>query len=250
MNNTTKTIAAFAGLALTAGTASAATSLTVISNAGSAPTLDTSGTMISAYNLGMGTNQNAANTPVTRNQGIDFMDIRTSGSHKTSDFAVDLTGYTNDVSGLSISTSSVSGPHFGSAAGLASDTLYGSFIYANGSGLDQTINIGNLSASTSYLVQIGFGDDRTAGYLDFDFSVFLNGADKGDIQWNTADSGADPYALATVLVSGETALAFELQSNNTIGPGISFVTVQSVPEPSTTALLGLGGLALIFRRRT
>lgn len=52
--------------------------------------------------------------------------------------------------------------------------------------------------------------------------------------------GLDPLAIEP----GDTALVTE-----NAGSGLDNVTVSIVPEPSSAALLGLGGLALILRRR-
>ncbi len=69
-------------------------------------------------------------------------------------------------------------------------------------------------------------------------------------------NGGDPLAITqtfSMTASGVTNIRFNVSSNHSTEnyTGISdvgFDTV-AVPEPSSTALLGLGGLALILRRR-
>ncbi len=250
LTKTTKTLVAAAGLALVAGTANAATSVTLFNDSATPILINQTGTLISAYDLGDSVNVNGSAPATTAvRQGMTMNTLETTGNHTTSANTVNLTGYTNDVSGLSIITTT-SGPHFGSVSGtLAPDQLYGSFIFSNGT--DQAINVSGLNSGNSYNIQFGFGDNRTQSFLDFDFSVVIDGVDTGqDITWNTSDAGSgDIYASALVQVSGQTSMNFDLVSNNGIGPGFSYVTVHQVPEPSSAALLGLGGLALLLRRR-
>ena len=63
------------------------------------------------------------------------------------------------------------------------------------------------------------------------------------------DNGATNFGIRLYAGVG-TDLVFRTSENATAGlrPSLTYNTV-AVPEPSTTALLGLGGLALIMRRR-
>ncbi|QQL43673.1 PEP-CTERM sorting domain-containing protein [Sulfuriroseicoccus oceanibius] len=54
-------------------------------------------------------------------------------------------------------------------------------------------------------------------------------------------------ADVSTLKAGEYSFQTNLTSNGSIG--VAYVTAQAVPEPSSAALLGLGGLAMILRRR-
>jgi hypothetical protein len=111
---------------------------------------------------------------------------------------------------------------------------------------------------------IGEGTTRTtttdAGIETFAFGLVAGSADIGPDKffgWQPAGTDVSPvafnnlghstsYFLSPVAVeSGETA-----SITGTLPRTYSMqFTVDTVPEPSTTALLGLGGLALILRRR-
>ena len=64
-------------------------------------------------------------------------------------------------------------------------------------------------------------------------------------------TGADtPYDVAGVQADGSGEIVIELATP--VGTDLSILSamsITSIPEPSTTALLGLGGLALILRRK-
>jgi hypothetical protein len=103
------------------------------------------------------------------------------------------------------------------------------------------------------------------------FSVQLREAVSGDLLWDSGDQNVDgtlvntpPYEFtgtghlfewtidASAFTEGTEGqlLNIQLQSPNSGGSVyIDNVSLNLVPEPSTTALLGLGGLALILRRR-
>ena len=84
------------------------------------------------------------------------------------------------------------------------------------------------------------------------FVDIITGADSGDFastfgRTRVEDNGAAPLATGAAVIR----LTFTDVENNAVG--ISEIDVlgspSAIPEPSTTALLGLGGLALILRRR-
>ena len=84
--------------------------------------------------------------------------------------------------------------------------------------------------------------------MTFTGNMTVNGVDTGEtLAW-----GNNGNNLATIsgitgadIIGGSTQIGF-----NGINGSISGIVVSEVvPEPSSAALLGLGGLALIFRRR-
>ncbi|BDS07209.1 hypothetical protein NT6N_22490 [Oceaniferula spumae] len=67
-----------------------------------------------------------------------------------------------------------------------------------------------------------------------------------------ADRATPNWVFFDVDLDGATSGKFGIETQqrlSTQGGGFTGFTIDAVPEPSTTALLGLGGLALIMRRR-
>ncbi len=108
-----------------------------------------------------------------------------------------------------------------------------------------------------------FAQRGTTGYVtDFDL-IFSNNADftAPVATLNFATTGTPDFTLAgtgatNALQQFEFASAvnaryvkWEANASNNIYDGAAEMQFWTVPEPSTTALLGLGGLALILRRR-
>lgn len=95
----------------------------------------------------------------------------------------------------------------------------------------------NATNSNTSALPVGLTNGTTAVALDeqdnavFDFAN--NGAAKTAAQWLTAIGDKDNWIDS---------------SSTRLSPTVSSVTVDPVPEPSSTALLGLGGLALLMRR--
>ena len=67
-------------------------------------------------------------------------------------------------------------------------------------------------------------------------------------QYSTTGGAVPTNAASVVITIDNSAAAGQAGSNDGYADLVSFNTVP-VPEPSSTALLGLGGLALILRRR-
>ncbi|SHI58992.1 PEP-CTERM protein-sorting domain-containing protein [Rubritalea squalenifaciens DSM 18772] len=104
---------------------------------------------------------------------------------------------------------------------------------------------------------------QTAGTAEVDVEAFVNGNSLGTQTFNAFGSqtwdasGLDNVSSVTVSFeiteTGSGAVSFfELGPNNAAGNGLliegSVVTV-AVPEPSSTALIGLAGVGFLLRRR-
>lgn len=132
---------------------------------------------------------------------------------------------------------------------------------------------GNPGGNPDYIVQTGF--TLTAG-LTYNFSADLfgqtatgaqvilefigtggnvgNNVSVGTFTDTTDVAGGSITAIASdfssaVTTTGTYELRISSPSNGDNHSYIDNIVVDEVPEPSTTALLGLGGLALILRRR-
>lgn len=114
--------------------------------------------------------------------------------------------------------------------------------------IGETLRLGIIGGTNNADARLGFTDLQiTAGGLS---------ASTTDNRGTNAGNAPDIHFFdITGLVTGDTIVISAANSNTagnnfnaaTIG-GVTFDTVV-VPEPSSTALLGLGGLALILRRR-
>ncbi len=93
--------------------------------------------------------------------------------------------------------------------------------------------------------QIAWGED---GLSDDTLSLYNAGTDLGlGTAFSTATFDATQGAFDTLSMSGRNGIIADVDE---IRFGATLADVTPVPEPSTTALIGLGGLALILRRRT
>ena len=87
-------------------------------------------------------------------------------------------------------------------------------------------------------------------YSVYDGNPGANGDDKGTV--NLLDSvDVTPGDLGVIEFTANASTMYGLWEKLPSGnhSGIGAVQLESIPEPSSTALLGLGGLALILRRR-
>lgn len=214
---TKSSLAAAAAMAAVSG-ASAATISWSGDNAPEVGDISTVGTLVEAVNVVTADSQ--VDGVATAN-GVDFVDTNLFG---------------NGYAGLNPSL-----PSFGDA-GL--DSLYANFGYTAA----QDVTITGLVAGQDYLIQVLYGDNRgccngrTGGIgttigSGVDISGFANAT--GVIYTGTFTADAATQTFYTVLNDG----------TNDLGTEISAYQVRLVPEPSSLALVGLGGLLVARRRR-
>ena len=180
--------------------------------------VSTNGTPVSAVNL---VSHNSLVIGTTTVNGVDFVDTNLFSN-----------GYA--VSGL-VNTGDSN-----------LDTLVGTVGY-NG---PASVQLSGLTNGQQYELQIFIGDNRagssgrtlTVGDLSGGTGATYTYADGGTAQQATS-------IIGTFTAIGTTQDFTAVLGGGGTGTEFSAYQLRAVPEPSSTALLGLGGLALILRRR-
>ncbi|BDS07102.1 hypothetical protein NT6N_21420 [Oceaniferula spumae] len=127
-------------------------------------------------------------------------------------------------------------------SGLDAGTTYQFYLYS-------------IRAGNSDIIQATISNDVSATAAVPSLTTYQNGTDvlqNGDL--GTEPSGDRRSRMTLAQVSGSTSYAVYIDDfNGDPGPGdrvtLDGIGFEAVPEPSSAALLGLGGLALILRRR-
>lgn len=189
--------------------------------------------------------------------------------------ATTTAGSVTSTAAVPTSVYTVTGLDLSSYGGGASESLVFNILYTQSGGTAVQINtFGNISVTGGpsdnqvdgleiITATVSFNEGSSTFTGDFaDLSVgfvsFTTGAVGINEAFNiTTDSGTQLYTSPTSGSSpGSVLTTFDLSSLVTLDPvtGDFNVTgfdvqITAVPEPSSTALLGLGGLALILRRR-
>ena len=134
------------------------------------------------------------------------------------------------------------------------------------------------SKADNFLFRVGSSNDISSiDGIDFQETVFptlvdtifvfeRGGNDNGTVEAILADGSlgtaltltknGDPYAATGVNVGGQGAFGYVLTTDVPVqglritASGHDSLSISAIPEPATIALLGLGGLALLRRRRS
>lgn len=143
-------------------------------------------------------------------------------------------------------------------AGSGSGTMWLSSTSENGIGATITFDLGSeMDLDGAYIWNYNQDGQGARGYLNFD--IYVGGS--GDSAATTLlvsgasiirEAGNSPVSAQFEAFSASDVqyvkfLSQSTSANNIVG--LSEVRFSQVPEPSSLALLGLGGLALILRRR-
>ena len=189
----------------------------------------------------------SAGTDITSSAAVDHTGTfvlghnygSTSGGTQTFGDAV-FTQTTIDITGSG--GSQHTGTIYQGAADTAFHNLMDSNVYGGGT---ETITVSGLSFNTAYTIQVLGGDERKTS----SFARITNGDGTGLMSGNVGTSTSFIGTFTTGAAEDSITLRSFTSPSGDSGVSISALQIRAVPEPSSAALLGLGGLALILRRR-
>jgi hypothetical protein len=137
--------------------------------------------------------------------------------------------------------------YYSYVGGGTNAALFDDFIYDNSGPFTMTLSGPGISANTEYDMTICSYYGAQARNTTITAASGTTGTTLGPIAFvNPPTSLSDNSATGTFTSDGSGNLTLSLGGSR---PAINGFTITAVPEPSTTALLGLGGLTLIMRRR-
>ena len=208
----------------TAGTAQAAAiawgSATTVSTVSD---ISTSGSLVEAINLNDGTAGS-----VTAN-GVTFAN---DGSLLSSSSSLDL--------------------YSGTTGDAGYDQILSNFDFGNGGGLTTlTLGGGNLVPGATYQIQIWWSDTRQSADRSFRYGDGDGGGVGNFVDLQGQDNlGGPQYSIGTFTADGANQnLVLDPAAYGWGNSHFSAYQIRQVPEPSSTALLGLGLSSLLLRRR-
>lgn len=228
----------FVAMATLTGHASAASIIWgSATNVSSASDISTAGTLVSALDLGSGSDRTINGVTFSAYASVA---AGTSGSY-------DVTGVTGNGSWGNAAFGA-----YGTPSALAS-TVYGSAlndgIYTNGVGSTRSQTLTGLLVGQQYQIQIWFNDVRA--HANPDSVTFGSGAGNPTVTLLSNDNSPSfsQYAIGTFTANDTTQLLTFQETAGQGGATINMFQLRAIPEPSVAVLGGIGMLALLRRRR-
>ncbi|MBK1853721.1 PEP-CTERM sorting domain-containing protein [Verrucomicrobiaceae bacterium 5K15] len=186
----------------------------------------------------------------------DDTDVNTQGAFhqvltSTSDtYTAASTGFANDISATMTATNINTGANVSmfdlQNRANAPVEIYEDIVGASGSTGALALTINGLVIGQAYTLSV-YALDSNGGTTNSDIREYTltNGSSStiDNVQWSANDFDASYSFVA------EGASVTVQNTAGTAGSAMNGFTLTSVPEPSSAALLGLGGIALIMRRR-
>ncbi|BDS06610.1 hypothetical protein NT6N_16500 [Oceaniferula spumae] len=162
-------------------------------------------------------------------------------------------GGTLDINGVTFTNTNLLGNNYAFTTGVSTgdanlDVLFSTLGYTGAA--VQTLT--GLTNGQQYELQLFIGDGRgfTAGRT---MTFGDNDGDTGNDATHTYSDGAGTILEGTSAIGTFTAVGttqdFIFGVDGGPGGDLNAYQLRAIPEPSSLALLGLGGLALVFRRR-
>ena len=256
MTTLTKTTLPFAAVALLAATSQAAT--TSFDDFSTDPNIGSEWTEYSYYQT-----ENVATTWNSTTNDLDVVHTAGGAGNGVGLYRTGTTRSTTDAVTLTVNSLSRSGGGWGYLGLMIAAEESNGYVTTNGDSYSVLLaSVGG--TNVQHQVRMTYADNPPSDFILYagaTFDLATNGPVKLDIERNgdhyefLAD-GAVLYSTAAPAAGDTYDLAAKDSLVNyqivTTGDGSITANVDNfgvVPEPSTTALLGLGGLALILRRR-
>ncbi|MGB0993266.1 MAG: PEP-CTERM sorting domain-containing protein [Akkermansiaceae bacterium] len=227
--------------------------------------------LLSAASIAVNFIENAANQGFAGGTNIGPTSINSSNWNNTIDFDTGTlanggfnAGSIKDDSGATVAAATLTwtSPNvYYNGAGTAGDEarLFVGYLDDGGAGNSFTLSNHGYAQYDVYILATGDAGNGTGGTATFTHGeMTVNGVNVGTHAalgynggtWVESTGGTNGNYI---VFSGQTAANLTVSSTNVggRGPVNGFIIVDTtpVPEPSSAALLGLGGLALILRRR-
>ena len=133
------------------------------------------------------------------------------------------------------------------------DALYGDFAFDDGGGQALIMQFGGAGALAAgeWQVEVWVWDQNYTGLDDLNFTVGYR-TNGSETEMATGVNSSNSGAAYTFNFTSDGTSTYDtyIRENNTGNrTRLNAVRLTQVPEPSSTALLGLGGLALLIRRK-
>ena len=153
------------------------------------------------------------------------------------------------INGVTFASGGGSGPFWATTGDTDLDAVVGHHTAFGGAGDPWTVIMTGLTENTDYMIQvIGIHDNRTVGDIptrSYNFTDTDGGSASPTLVRATGGSVIGTFSTG----AGETSITINGNSVSGNDPGAGGIVLRVVPEPGSLALLGLGGLALLRRRR-